>query len=189
MNEHWSDLIVRTNPSLFLQTFRGTPFAPGLPACGDGWRDIVSRLVARVRAASLDHPVQFTQISERHGHLIVNWKAGGHLPSKVELAVEEAVGLAGARAACTCATCGSAGSLFSSGARLVMACQSHAAGVPVPTIAGFHDVYVLRTLVDRRPRLVRCTYDRDFDTFVLVESAAAEVAASGAVARHRAGPT
>jgi hypothetical protein len=176
MSDRWKGRLVRQNDKLFVQTFRGVPFAPGYPQCGDGWREIVSRLVQRFAAAS--SAARFTEIREHHGFLVVIWKSLGPLLPEVELGLEQAVALATARSACTCSRCGGEGRLFSDGVRLATSCASHGKGNPVPVIAGFHDRYLLRSLVEGRSRLIRCRYDRISDAFVEVAESAGDGHAS-----------
>lgn len=127
MTKTWHQQLVDLHPDLFVRTFRGVPVASGYPTCGDGWREIVTKLAERVSAAAVGYPVHFTQILERYGRLSIYWKAEANPPSRVEHAIDEAIELAEARSACTCVNCGAKGHLFSNGS-----CPDHARGVPVP---------------------------------------------------------
>lgn len=177
MIHHWKDRLVQENERVFLQTFWAARFATGYQQCGDGWREIVSMLVQRIIQASSS--VQFTEIRERHGVLLVNWKSVEQMPVKVEVGVEWAAALATARSTCACSRCGSEGRLFSDGVRLATACGSHRKGEQVPVVWGFHDVYLSRKLADVL-RLIRCRYDRGTDAFIEItqraDGAAAELA-------------
>jgi len=166
MNEDWKRKLVEANTELFVRTLRGVPFAPAFPICCDGWRELVTRLVKRVANAASGYPVQFTQIIEYQGSLRVQWMTRSSLPKPIELALEEAVARAEARSACTCSNCGAQGRLFSDGARLFTACATHRRGISVPSVRGFHDVYLVRAIVGGKSALVSRHYDRATDAFV-----------------------
>ena len=162
----WQERLIRRYPHLFVQSFRGVPFAPGYPRCSDGWQAIVTRAAERIAKASKGSSVQFTQLLEQHGMLRVHWTSKSELPQQVELTIEEAVALAEARSACTCIDCGAEGRMFASDFLIFPACKVHERGVPVPVISGFHDVYVRRGIVGGRSALVHRRYDRTLDAFV-----------------------
>lgn len=166
MTSGWAETLIRRYPGLFVRTFRGVPYSPAYPVCAEGWKDIVVRLVERVSEAGHDRGVRFTQIREQHAMLHIQWSSQSELPTEVELAIAEAIGLAEARSICTCAECGEEGRLFSDGFRLFTACEGHATGIPIPTLPGVHDVCIVRAMVEGRQRLVQRRYDRASDAFV-----------------------
>jgi hypothetical protein len=159
----------RSPSGVFIRTFRGVDFAPGYPTCGDGWCDIVTKLVERVSAAAVGYPLHFTQVSEKYGVLRVYWRADASIPPRTELAIEEAIALGEARSGCTCATCAAEGHLFSSGGWLLTACSEHARGVPVPVRAGMENFHLVRRFVGEDARVIGCLYDRIHDKFVDVD--------------------
>jgi hypothetical protein len=170
LTETWHQQLVDLHPELFVRTFRGVTFAPGYPSCGDGWCDIVTKLVERVSAAAAGYQIHFTQILERHGRLTIYWKAEANLPKHVEHAIEQAVALAEARAACTCVSCGAKGHLFSSGSCLFTACLDHARDVQVPVRPGTEDLHIARAFVGDDMHSAACRrYDRMHDRFVEVD--------------------
>lgn len=163
----WQQHLVDLHPELFTRMFRGVPFSPGHPSTsGDGWRDIVTKLVERVSAAATGYPVQFTQIRDVHGRLAIHWKAEALLPKHIETTIEEAIALATARSACTCMACGAKARLFSSGGRLIPACPDHAQGVPVPVRTAMDGLHVFQRRIDDFSAIVCVRYDFDNDQFV-----------------------
>ena len=84
----WQHQIIWRYPNLFVRSFRGVPFAPGFPRCGDGWQRIVTRLVERVAAASKASVIHFTHIVEEHGMLRIHWVSRSELPQRVAFKVE-----------------------------------------------------------------------------------------------------
>ena len=171
MNDNsWQQLLVQKHPHLFLRSFRGLPFAPGYPTCPDGWREIVVTTVERVSSATRGYPVQFTQISQEFGTLRIYWAAEANLPKPVEYAVEAAIALGEARSACSCATCGATGRLFSAGGLLLPACPTHARGKALPAPRGFKNVYLVREFVRDDVSAIACRrYDRTRDAFIEVD--------------------
>jgi hypothetical protein len=172
MNEFasWQQQLVDGYPDLFVRRFRGVPFSPGYPICGDGWRDIVTKMVERMSAAATHYRVHFAQISEGYGTLRVYWRAEAALPTHVERAIEELIALAEARSACTCTTCGAEGRLFSSKGWLLTACAEHARGKAVPTQPGLENMHIVRGRVGEDMRICTCRrYDRTLDAFVHVD--------------------
>ena len=168
----WRQQLVETHPEVFDRRFRGVR---GYPTCSDGWRDLVTKLVERVCAASAGYPVHFTRMSEEFGTLRIHWTAEARLPPATERAVQDAIAVAEARSACTCQTCGAEGRLYSSGSWLLTACPAHARGVAVPVRPGTENVHVVRGFsADGTPQLVRRRYDRETDSFVDVPDLFAE---------------
>ena len=166
MTSSWAEELIKRYPGLFVRTFRDVPYSPAYPVCPEGWKDIVIRLAERVSEAGRHRNVRFTQILEQRAMLHIHWSSQSDLPMDVELAIAEAIGLAEARSICTCAECGEEGRLFSNGFRLFTACEKHATGIPIPTVAGVHDVYVVRAMVGGRQSLVQRRYHRPSDAFV-----------------------
>jgi hypothetical protein len=171
MTKTWQQDLVDLHPELFVGTFRAVPFSPGHPStCGDGWRDIVAKLVERVSAAATEYPIQFTQIREVHGRLAIHWRAEAALPKHVEYTIEESIARAEARSACSCMVCGANARLFSSGGQLHTACPNHAQGVPVPVPPGMEDLHIVRAFAGDEFHSVVCRrYDRDRDRFVDID--------------------
>lgn len=176
MPRNWQQELVELHPEVFLRTYRGVPFAPGHPfACGDGWREVVTRLVERVSTAASGYAVLFTEIRESRGRLTIHWRTEVAIPESVERALEEAIALAQARSACSCIDCGAKASLFSSGGRLYTACPDHAKGVPVSVRTGMEDLHIFRGRDDSHT-LACVRYDWDHDQFVEVDPASKGVA-------------
>ena len=98
--------------------------APGLPAVDDGWRDLLERACARIRAAVRLHGGSFRvmQISEKYGTVRIRWE--GSLSPEAAARVEEAVDLAEARSATTCEVCGDAG-VLRAGDWVATRCDAH----------------------------------------------------------------
>jgi hypothetical protein len=176
LTKTWSQELVYRYPEVFIRKLRGVPFAAGYPHCNDGWREIVTKLVARVSAAAVGYPVHLTEIQERHGRLTIYWKAESDLPKRVERAIAEAIALAEARAACSCTVCGASARLFSNAGQFFPACPDHARGVQVPVGCGVENVHIVRYFVNGH----FCTleprrYDRMHDRFVDIDSSSAGV--------------
>jgi hypothetical protein len=168
-NETWQQLLVQKHPQLFIRSFRGLPFSPGYPVCPDGWCEAVTRMVERISEAATGYSVYFRQISEQHGRLTIYWKAETNLPRFVEGAIDEAIELAEARSACTCASCGAKGSLFSSGSCLFTACPDHARGVAVPIPGKMKGVHIVRAFVGDKLSVACRRYDWIHDKFVDID--------------------
>lgn len=164
----WQQQLVGLHPELFIRMHRGVPFSPGFPSTsGNGWHDIVARLVARISAAATGYPIQFTQIREMNGRLAIHWRAEAAVPEHVERAIEEAIALAEARARSSCMTCGAKARLFSSeGGQLTLACSDHARGLPVPPRTAQEGVQIFCRRARGSSTLARVRYDWDNDQFV-----------------------
>jgi len=103
----WRAQLVPSYPDLFHPA--GDPLAAeGWPAVDDGWRELLERACARIRAAVRDDGGSFraTQIKEKYGSLRFYWS--GRLSPEARTRVEEAIDLAEARTATTCEVCGEA---------------------------------------------------------------------------------
>jgi hypothetical protein len=161
----WRQALVESYADLFHPV--GASLAtPGIPAVGDGWRDLLERACARIRTAIRDNDTSFrvTQISEKYGTLRFQWE-GSPSPA-VASRVEEAVDLAEARSATTCETCGEHG-VLRAGNWLTTRCDVHAeerSPVEVEEGLGIHQVE--RRSIDGRWRTSIRFYDRVGDRFV-----------------------
>ena len=166
---NWQGNLIQRYPNLFVRSFRGVPFAPGYPHCFNGWQHVVTRLVERVAAASMDGTVYFTCMAAEHGMLRVHWNTRSELAQRAALNIDEAIALAEARSASACAECGAEGRLFASDFLVTPLCTLHQQGTEIPVVAGHHDVYLRRGVVRERPTLVQVRYDWDRDAFVHVQ--------------------
>jgi hypothetical protein len=172
MNDNsWQQLLIANHPRLFIRIFRGQPFSPAYPVCPDGWRQVVATVVERVSEAAKGYDVQFSEISERCGRLRIYWKTKSTLTKQIERCIEDAIARAEARAACTCATCGAEGRLYSnSGGRLLPLCYEHARGEPMPTPPLLENVHIVRAFAADEIGTIKCRrYDRRLDAFVDVD--------------------
>ncbi len=162
-NPEWRQALVESYPDLF-HPVGPSLTAPGLPAVGDGWRDLLERACARVRAAIRLKGGSFrvTQICEKYGTLRFCWE--GTLSREAAGRVEEAIDLAEARSATTCDVCGELGALRA-GDWLATRCDVHAEG-RAPAEEGIDDLRVERMLVGGRWRTTFRFYDRNDDRFV-----------------------
>jgi hypothetical protein len=163
----WRDQLVERHPDLFEIVFDGRVHRPGLPAVGDGWRDLVERAVARIAAAAgaSASTIKISQIKEKFGTLRLYWS--GEVPDAVRDAIGEAIDLAEARSAVTCEACGAPGVPWVGDGWHHTACERHGRGRKVPIRPGNEGLrQVWRA--DGPPRWVR--YDRDADAFVEVEA-------------------
>lgn len=161
----WQQMIIEEYPLLFVRSYRGLPFSPGYPDCADGWHDVVARLTARVSRSVRGYPVYFTRILAQHGRLQVQWASDSVVPKRLQLEIDEAVALADARSACTCARCGGVGRMYAHGTRLLTVCPRHAHGIPVPTFGGVEDLHVVKVV---GKAIVCRRYDRDSDAFLQI---------------------
>ena len=161
----WQEELIRRNPTLFMRSFRGVPFAPGYPRCAAGWQHVVARLVERVSAAANDGSLYFTYMVCEHGVLRTHWSSRSEIPQRSALKIEEAVGLAEARSSSACIDCGAEGRLFATDFVLAPLCKLHQRGTPVPIVAG-RDVFLRRGVVRERPVLIRSRYDWESDAFL-----------------------
>jgi hypothetical protein len=95
-----------------LSSTGGSPgAAQATPECGEGWRDLLERGCARIRAAvqADGGSLKATQIKEKYATLRFYWE--GALSPEADARVDEIVDLAKARSACTCEVCGEEGRL------------------------------------------------------------------------------
>jgi hypothetical protein len=171
-NSTWQSYLVDRYPALFNVNIDGRVLAPGVPTCGDGWRDLVERTVGRLSDAVAAAPVgslTIVRIKQKYGALRLYWSATG-LPDETMAAVEEAVNLAEARSACTCEVCGEPGRLHDWKGWLATACPSHARGDVVPRQPGWEGISIVRTYRSGDVWIRSCRrYDRETDTFTDVD--------------------
>jgi hypothetical protein len=161
----WRIELVLAYPELF-HPVGDPPAATGWPSVGDGWRDLLERACARIRAAVRADGGAFhaTQIKEKYGTLRFYWE--GALSREAEAAVDEATELAEARSACTCEICGAEGRLYGPG-WLTTRCTAHTEGrQPVEIKPHLQNVHIEGRIVGGQ-RVVRCRrYDRATDSFI-----------------------
>jgi hypothetical protein len=167
-----ADLIARY-PDLFVQEIRGRTTTPGYPAVGEGWRDLVETVVARIAAASLDSgSLKIGQIKEKFGTLRLYLDRCDGLPEASLSVINEAISLGEARSACTCETCGAEGRLYDASGWFLTACERHAKGTVVEVRPGRENIRIVRALKDGKLSIVSCRrYVRDTDSFVDVAPA------------------
>jgi len=132
----WQRALVERYPHLFMHGSGSGSYAPGYPATGDGWRELIERAIERIDAAGNDR-IRITQIKEKFGTLRVYFDILGGASEEEENAIKEAVALAEARSSCTCEHCGAEGRLYEAGSWLQTACPDHARGQAVPVRPGF----------------------------------------------------
>lgn len=161
----WRARLVESYPDLFHAD--GDPLsAGGWPAVEDGWRDLLERACARIRAAVRADGGSFraTQIKEKYGSIRIY--CSGRLSPEARDRVEEAIDLAEARSATTCEVCGERG-VLRAGGWLATRCDAHAEGRPAVQVdEGFENLHVDRRFVRGRRRVRYRFYDRDADRFV-----------------------
>jgi len=166
----WQSALIARHPSLFNVAQHGGTYTPGYPECNEGWRDLLERACTRIEAAVIADGGTFSalQIKEKYGTLRFYWT--GRLSKEAEHAVEDAVALAEARSACTCEVCGRAGVLHARGDWLATACVDHARGKPVPVVAGFENLHIVRVFGAGRYPIASCRrYVRETDSFLEVD--------------------
>jgi hypothetical protein len=173
MSEHqtrrnWQSDLIERYPRLFNVAQHGGTYTPGYPECGQGWRDLLQRACARIRAAvqADGGSFKFTQVKEKYGTARLYWE--GALSEEAEAKVDEAVDLAEARSACTCEQCGKPGRLFNRGGWLMTACDEHGKGEPVAERRDFEQIHVVYRIVDGQPVAFGRRYDRSTDSFVYI---------------------
>lgn len=163
LDQIWRMRLIGSFPTLF----RGHA---GYPTCGDGWKDILTRMCERIASATAERParswLRIVDIKEKLGGLRVHLEANG-MPQAILDKASEAVELAEAASECTCEECGAEGRLFDDHGWLQTRCDAHAAGEPVEPRTNHRDLHLRWTMVDGRRRLASCRrYDRATDSFV-----------------------
>src|SRR5262245_52508963 len=108
----WRVDLVETYPDLFHPARGHATAVQSWPHVNEGWRDLLVRACARIRAAvqADGGSFRFTQIKEKYGTARLYWE--GALSPSAKAKVEEAIDLAEARSACTCDACGAEGRLY-----------------------------------------------------------------------------
>jgi hypothetical protein len=173
MSEHqternWQSYLIERYPDLFNVAQHGGTYTPGYPECGQGWRDLLERACARIRAAVTADGGTFSalQIKEKYGTLRFYWT--GRLSNEAEARVEEAIDLAEARSACTCELCGEEGRLHRKGGWLMTRCAAHAEGHAVEIEPGSENVQIMERMVGKRREVWCRRYDRATDSFIAI---------------------
>jgi hypothetical protein len=164
----WRTELVEAYPDLF-PPVGDPPAAQGWPSVGDGWRDLLERACARIRAAVQANGGSFkaTQIKEKYATLRFYWE--GVLSSEADAQVDEIIDRAEARSACTCEVCGEEGRLYQSGCWMMTRCALHAEGHAVVIEPSFENVHVKERIVGQRREIICRRYDRKTDSFVDVD--------------------
>ncbi|WP_024513342.1 hypothetical protein [Bradyrhizobium sp. ARR65] len=183
--ETWRDKLIARHPNLFRTIFDGEPLMAGFSDVGDGWRELVETALIRIEAAVAGAPTGsaiIVQIKPKFGRLRLSWVEntesgwgriyfpagfpqqlrqyhGRALSDSQTAAVEEAIDLAVARSACTCATCGAPGRLYDRSRWLLTACDQHAQGKLVREPSGEDNLHLTRDGVHYR------RYVRETDSF------------------------
>lgn len=153
-SNNWRAELVEAYPDIF-HPVGVPPGAQGWPDVGDGWRELLERACARIRAAVQADGETFraTQIKEKYGTLTFYWH--GALSPDADAKVEEAIDLAEARSACTCEVCGGPGRLYGPG-WLTTRRTAHAEGRrPKEIRPGFENLLIEERYVGDRCA-VRC---------------------------------
>lgn len=167
MRRGWRVELVEAYPDLF-HPAGDPPSAQGWPEVGDGWRDLLERACARIRAAvqADDGTFHAIQIKEKYATLRFYWH--GALSPEADALVEEAIDLAEARSAVTCEICGEPDRLCGS-CWLITRCAQHAEGRQLNEAQPGDDIYVVERIDGARRKILRRRYDRDSDSFVDVD--------------------
>jgi hypothetical protein len=167
----WRVELVKAYPDLFHPLADHPGAAQASPGCGEGWRGLIERACARIRAVVQVDGGSFkaTQIKEKYGTLRFYWD--GALSPEADAKVEEIIDLAEARSACTCEVCSEVGQLYGPG-WLTTRCAAHAEGRRLVEIRpGLENIRIEERYVGDR-RVVRCRRDdRETDSFVDVDPA------------------
>jgi len=164
----WRIDLIEAHPDLFHPLPDNPGVAKASPECGEGWRDLLQRACARIRAVVQADGGSFkaTQVKEKYATLRFYWE--GALSPKADAQVDEIIDLAEARSACTCEVCGEEGRLYCSAGVPLTRCVVHARGQPVQVIPGREEnVHIVRRVVAGKLRGISCRrYNRETDTFV-----------------------
>ncbi|MEH2506676.1 hypothetical protein V1290_005487 [Bradyrhizobium sp. AZCC 1578] len=171
----WRIELIEAHPNLFHPPVGAPEAIQGYPTCGHGWRDLLERLSTRIEAAMAEGGgwLRILEIQEKYGTLRFSWR--GEVSDESRTKIEEAIALAEARSACTCAECGEAGRLYRHGGMWVTRCPAHAKGEPVRIEAGLESFHVIRVVELHDMRVFFCRgYDRATDAFVAVPPEARE---------------
>jgi hypothetical protein len=162
---NWRVELMEAHPNLFPPQTSHSGSACGYPSCGDGWRDLLERLCARLEAALRDdETIQILHIKEEDATLSVHWR--GDVSPETRAGLHEAVALAEARSACTCEWCGAEGRLYSNDGVYMTRCAAHAQGAPVPNLSGQENILFVRLSTSDDFRIAARRYDREADRFI-----------------------
>lgn len=170
----WRQALVESYDDIF-RPVGPSAAAPGLPAVDDGWRDLLERACARIRASVRMYggSLRVTEISEKYGSLRVRWE--GSMSPEAAARVEEAVDLAEARSATTCEVCGEPG-VLRAGEWLATRCDAHGDGRhPAEVEQGTEHPHVERRFIDGHWHDVVRFYDRTSDRFVEADLPSSQV--------------
>jgi hypothetical protein len=92
----WRDALMDLHPDLFTTTVFGHVVRPGRPYIDDGWREIIERLIRRIRGATVWMPggaaITIVRIEQKMGGLRLDFRASGLTAAIIE-EVEKAVEL------------------------------------------------------------------------------------------------
>jgi hypothetical protein len=171
----WRIELIEAHPNLFHPPVGAPEATQGYPTCGDGWRDLLERLSARIEAAIAEDggSLRVIEIKEKYGTLRFYWR--GELPDDSRMKIEKATALAEARSACTCEECGAEGRLYRHARVWMTRCPAHAQGEPVRIEAGLESFHVIRLTEQHDMRAFFCRgYDRATDAFVATPPTALE---------------
>jgi hypothetical protein len=165
----WRAELIEAYPDIFHPLPDNSEVAQASPECGEGWRNLLERACARIRAAAQADGGSFkaTQIKEKYGTLRFYWE--GALSPEADAEVEEIIDLAEARSACTCEVCGEEGRLYQSGCWMMTRCALHAEGRALETEPSFENVHVKERIVGRRRKITCRRYDRKTDSFIAID--------------------
>ena len=165
----WRAKLIEAYPDIFHPLPDNPGVAEASPECGEGWRDLLDRACARIRAVVHADGGSFkaTQVKEKYATLRFYWE--GALSPEADAKVEEIIDLAEARSACTCEVCGEEGRLYQSGCWMMTRCAVHAEGHAVVIEPSFEDVYVKERIVGQRRKITCRRYDRKTDSFIVID--------------------
>ena len=167
MTQHhdWRIELIEAHSALFQPPDGHPEQASGYPWCEQGWQDLLERMCQRIEAALRPgEQVHFSQVKEKFGGLRAYWR--GDVSFETSDQINEAIGLAQARAACTCEECGAAGELHNHTGRYQTLCEAHAKGGKIPARPGLENVHTVRVPSPGGFRIAQRRYDRDADRFI-----------------------
>jgi hypothetical protein len=164
----WRIDLIEANSDLFHPVPNDPGVAEASPECGSGWRELLERACARIRAAvqADGGTFKFTQIMEKYATARLDWE--GALSLEANTRIEEIIDLAWARSACTCEICGAEGCLHRAGDWLMTRCAAHAQGHPVPEKPGGENVTISHVVAHGTKTVIvkRRRYVRETDSFI-----------------------
>jgi hypothetical protein len=167
----WRIDLIEAYPDLFHPLPTDPRVTEASPKCGSGWRELLERTCARIRAALQANggTFKFTQIKEKYATARLDWD--GALSVDANTRIEEIIDLAWARSACTCEICGAEGCLHRAGDWLMTRCAAHAQGHPVPEKTGWENVTISHVVARGTKTVIvkRRRYVRETDHFVEID--------------------